>query len=71
MNGETGGGGRYESERRLSGGPGMVCAGRCDECQADSGLAGRRKAKVLRGPLRGIFGMVCARCMALRAKAPA
>jgi hypothetical protein len=69
---EAGGSGRYEPEKRLCGGPGMVSAGRCDECQGNSGnLTGRRKAKVLRGPLRGLMGMVCAKCLEQRAKAPA
>lgn len=71
MNGETGGGGRYEPQRRLVGGPGLVSAGRCDECQGNNSLTGRRKAKVMSGPLRGLRGMVCGACLALRAKAPA
>jgi hypothetical protein len=43
----------------------MVSAGKCDECQLD-GFAARRKAKVKRGPLRGIYGMVCTTCIAAR-----
>lgn len=70
MNGETGGGGRYEPATRPARGDGMCPTARCDECQRDS-AGGRRRAKVLKGPLRGIKGMVCLPCMALREKAPA
>lgn len=70
MNNETGGGGRFEPEHKPARGEGMCSTGRCDECQRDSAL-GRRKAKVLKGPLRGIRGMVCLPCLALREKAPA
>ena len=71
MNGESGGSGRYESGRPPVGGPGTVCGGRCEECQGSSDLAGRRRTKVLRGPLRGLVGMVCRHCVAAREKAPA
>jgi hypothetical protein len=63
-------GGRRERETITFGGVGLHSAGRCDECQRDS-LAGRRKAKVKKGPLRGITGMVCNACLALREKAAA
>lgn len=63
-------GGRFEPAKRLQAGPGLPAVGRCDEFQADS-VAGRHRVKVKRGPLRGILGMVCGRCMALRIKVAA
>lgn len=63
-------GGRHEYETRTVGGQGLTVAGRCDECSKDS-TASRRRAKVMRGPLRGLFAMVCGDCIALRAKVAA
>jgi len=63
-------GGGHEYATRLCGGPGLPVAGRCDECSKDS-TASRRRAKVKRGKLRGLLGMVCGACMALRVQEPA
>ena len=62
MSSETHGGGRYEPQHQSISGPGMQSNARCDECGKD-GHAGRRKARVKAGPLRGISGMVCVRCL--------
>lgn len=61
-------GGGFESGNRSVRGEGM--SARCDECQTNS-LANRRRAKVLRGPLRGLRGMVCNHCIAKREPATA
>ena len=45
----------------------MISA-RCDECQ--SAKTARRRAKVLRGALRGLQGMVCLSCLELRLPPP-
>lgn len=63
-------GGRHEYATKSCGGPGMAIAGRCDECHKD-GTASRRRTKVRRGPLRGLSGMVCSACIALREQVPA
>lgn len=63
-------GGRYESTARPIPGAGLLAIGRCDECHRDS-AAGRARIKVKRGPLRGLVGMVCGACVALRVKEPA
>ena len=63
-------GGRYEPMTLPSPGAGVLVTGRCDECQRN-GQIGRARAKVKRGPLRGIAGMVCGACMALREKVAA
>lgn len=67
MSSDAGGSGRYEQERRPIAGHGMPATAQCDECQRKS-ANGRRQAKVLKGPLRGIRGMVCITCLAERAK---
>jgi hypothetical protein len=59
------GGGQFEPEHRPAAGAGMIVSGRFDECQEDS-RERRARAKVKRGPLRGLAGMVCMHCMALR-----
>jgi len=64
-------GGRFEPARKPAPGPGMPVTSACDECGARGLTAGRRRTKVLRGPLRGMVGNVCSTCMALREKAPA
>lgn len=63
-------GGRYEPMTRPVPGAGLLVTGRCDECQRNDQI-GRSRAKVKRGPLRGLAGMVCGACIALREKAPA
>ena len=63
-------GGRYEPMTRPGPSAGLAVTGRCDECQRDS-ARGRGRAKVRRGPLRGLAGMVCGACIARRAKVPA
>lgn len=58
-------GGRFEPEHRSNGGGGLVVAGRCDECNVDTGRP-RRHVKVLSGALRGMRGMrgmVCRACI--------
>ena len=63
-------GGGFESGTRSVRGEGMAMSAQCDECQTNS-LANRRRAKVLRGPLRGLRGMVCGHCIAKREPATA
>ena len=63
-------GGGYEPMTRPAPGAGLLATGRCDECQCNAKM-GRARAKVKKGPLRGLVGMVCGGCMALREKAPA
>ena len=53
-------GGRFEPARTAQRGEGQALTGRCDECQVTSAI--RHPAKVLRGPLRGLRGMVCRSC---------
>ena len=67
---DDGRGGRYEPMARPGPSAGLAVTGRCDECQRDS-LRGRGRSKVRRGPLRGLAGMVCGACMALRETVPA
>lgn len=57
-------GGRFEPRQSLQPGEGQALTGRCDECQLT--VAVRHPAKVLRGPLRGLRGMVCRACKDLR-----
>ena len=63
-------GGRLEHGPMPAPGPGLPAVGRCDECGRDS-AAGRARAKVKAGPLRGIHGMVCGACIGQRLKAAA
>ena len=63
-----GGSGRAESLNRPARGEGVPMRAKCDECQEATNLP-RRRAKVLAGALRGLFGMVCMRCAAKREKA--
>jgi len=63
-------GGRYEPMvATATRGEGMALVGRCDECRVPA--AARSRTKVLRGPLRGLRGMVCKSCMAARTAVPA
>ncbi len=52
-----------------SAGLGMLIAAKCDECGCKS-LLHRQRARVLRGSLKGLRGMVCVACLSKRA-APA
>lgn len=63
-------GGRYESTvATKTRGEGMALVGRCDECTLPKPV--RHPAKVLKGPLRGLRGMVCRACMDARKAVPA
>jgi hypothetical protein len=42
-------------------GTGLTVTSSCDQCGKKSGLH-RKRAKVKRGPLRGLMGMVCKDC---------
>ena len=53
-----------------SAGLGMQITSKCDECHADS-ITHRKRAPVLRGPLRGVMGLVCGTCLAKREKVAA
>ena len=68
---EDSAGGRYEPETLTFAGTGMAVTAACDECGRQGLTAGRRRAKVARGPLRGLVGNVCAGRMAKREKAAA
>ena len=58
-------GGRYEpAVATYTRGEGLALVGRCDECYTPADA--RSRTKVQRGPLRGLRGMVCKRCMADR-----
>lgn len=41
-------------------GPGAHVTASCDQCQQR--VVARKRARVTRGPLRGLQGMVCYRC---------
>ena len=60
-----GGSARHETLTRPARGEGLAMSAKCDECHRDS-MVTRRRAKVARGPLRGIYGMVCRHCIELR-----
>lgn len=53
-----------------SAGLGMQITSKCDECHAES-ITHRKRAKVLHGPLRGVMGLVCSKCLAKREKVAA
>ena len=57
---------KIEPEHKNRGGGGMAVGSKCDECGINTGQQ-RLKVKVLKGPLRGMRGMVCAKCIAARA----
>ena len=57
-------GGQYEPARTITRGEGVSLTGRCDECSTNAAV--RHPAKVLKGPLRGLRGMVCRACMDAR-----
>lgn len=63
-----GGSGRREFQGRPGAGPGALVSARCDECHAPK--VARKRAKVARGSLRGMVGMVCQACLALRLPPP-
>ena len=50
-------------------GEGHSYVGKCDECHTNVSV--RHPAKVLRGSLRGIRGMLCRACVSLRQPAKA
>lgn len=68
MYGDEGGAGRREFQGRPAAGPGALISARCDECQSPK--TARKRAKVLRGALRGLHGMVCLPCLELRLPPP-
>lgn len=49
-------------------GSGHTIQGRCDQCHGD-GQGRRHKAKVQRGSLRGVMGLICPACLAENKKA--
>ena len=57
-------GGRFEPTDKPVSGAGLSVTARCDECQRETAAA-RKRARVRRGPLRGLFGMVCGDCARL------
>jgi hypothetical protein len=59
-------GGMYEPSipSGIGRGEGLTHTGKCDECHVN--VSTRRPAKVLRGALRGMRGMVCRGCASLR-----
>lgn len=64
-------GGRYEPNALSAAGrgEGQSHTGKCDECHTNVSV--RHPAKVLRGSLRGLRGMVCRSCVSLRQPAKA
>lgn len=50
-------------------GEGQSHTGKCDECHTNVSV--RHPAKVLRGSLRGLRGMVCRACVSQRKAVPA
>lgn len=50
-------------------GEGQSISAKCDECHNTVGI--RHPAKVMRGALRGLRGMVCRACMDKRKAVPA
>ena len=57
---------RAEPEHKSSSGGGLAVSSKCDECGINTGQQ-RAKVRVLAGPLRGMRGMVCGKCIAARA----
>ena len=59
--------GRHEStqepEHKSSSGGGLAVSSKCDECGINTGQQ-RVRVRVLAGPLRGMRGMVCGKCVA-------
>lgn len=68
IHGHDVGSGRHETLTRPPRGNGLTLQAKCDECQAETAMP-RRRAKVLAGPLRGLFGMVCRTCIEKRGAA--
>lgn len=67
---DTRGGRAEHMVRTATRGEGLALSGRCDECTLPKPV--RHPAKVLKGPLRGLKGMVCRGCMdARKAAVPA
>jgi hypothetical protein len=63
-------GGRFEPMVSTAArGEGLALVGRCDECMKPSPV--RSQTKVLKGPLRGLRGMVCKTCKDARQAVPA
>ena len=56
-----------KTEPWRSAGLGMQITSKCDECHGNS-VTQRKRAKVLRGPLRGVMGLVCCKCLTQRTK---
>lgn len=56
---------RAEPEHKSSSGGGLAVSSKCDECGINTGQQ-RVRVRVLAGPLRGMRGMVCGKCIAAR-----
>ena len=56
---------KIEPEHKSSSGGGLAVSSKCDECGINTGQQ-RVKVRVLAGPLRGMRGMVCGKCIAAR-----